>query len=681
MFFENLWRDEDVNTILKEGEKSLLHIDLIYRVYSSRLIGRIPDLVMHGGGNTSCKSKAKNLFGEEVDVLFVKGSGWDLGSIEAPGLPAVKLAPLLRLRELSTLSDEDMVNVQRANLVDSSSPNPSIETLLHAFLPHKFIDHTHSTPFLSLANLPNSESVLKEIFGDKFAIVPYVMPGFDLAKAAAKVYEKNPNIEGLLLAKHGHFTWGSTAKESYDRVIDQNNLLEEWLVRRRVSRGVKCGRVEKDQVLNFLLTLRGVLSDQAAAGATPPVLHLIDSLDVLEFLERDDVIALSKSGVATPDHVVRIKAHPLLIKRNQIENSRGALIEKIKDYIKNYKKYFERYSGLDQVPKTMLSPLPNLIWAQGVGLIGIGSNKKNAKVITDLAQQNIRVMADGADAGGFKPVKANELFDMEYWSLEQAKLGKSTPPILQGRVVIITGAAGTIGTSIAEKFHLNGADVLLVDKDRSALENTLENFDQEVSAFAVDLTKPDAASKVVHFAISKFGGIDVLVSNAGNALQSGIAEINESQLKDSFELNFFAHFRLAQEVYKVFKKQSFGGQMLFNVSKQAVNPGKNFGAYGLPKAALFFLVRQLALEFGEDGVRVNGVNADRIRSGMLNDDVIKERAKARGVDEKTYLSGNLLNKEVEAEHVAQAFLSLVLSERTTGHVMTVDGGNMEAALR
>ncbi|MEE2655670.1 MAG: bifunctional aldolase/short-chain dehydrogenase [Pseudomonadota bacterium] len=681
MFFENLWRDEDVKRMLEKTKKNSIEEDLAYRVYTSRLIGQVADLVMHGGGNTSCKSKTKNLHGETTEVLCVKGSGWDLGSIEAPGLPAVMLEPLLRLRELESLSDEDMVNVQRANLVDSTSPNPSIETLLHAFLPHKFIDHTHSTPFLTIANLPNNERVLFEIFGQKLAVVPYVMPGFDLAKAAARIHDENPHVEGLLLAKHGHFTWGNTAKESYDRVIEHTNMVEKWLQNHRVRRSVKVDRICKDKVITFLSTLRGSLSAVSPSNSSPPVLHLVDDDDVLQFLERDDVVELSTAGVATPDHVIRIKAHPLLLDKNDSGNGRSTLISKLEGFIKDYQKYFELYSTSSKDSKKMLSPLPNLIWAQGIGLIGVGSSAKSAKIITDLAEQNIRVMADCADAGGFKPVEAQDLFNMEYWSLEQAKLGKSKPPVLLGRVVVITGGAGTIGRSIAHKFRLKGAEVILVDKNRSALDTALKDFDRGVLAFTADLTEQNAPQEVVDFAVSKFGGIDVLVSNAGTALQSGIAEMEETLLRDSFELNFFTHFRLARQVHKVFKIQTFGGQILFNVSKQAVNPGKNFGAYGLPKAALFFLVRQLALEFGEDGIRVNGVNADRIRSGMLNDDLIRQRAKARGVDEATYLAGNLLKKEVEAEHVADAFLSLVLSERTTGHIMTVDGGNMEAALR
>lgn len=290
-------------------------------------------------------------------------------------------------------------------------------------------------------------------------------------------------------------------------------------------------------------------------------------------------------------------------------------------------------------------------------------------------------MADGADAGGFHPVQEQDLFDLEYWSLEQAKLGKAKPPAMQGQIVIITGGAGAIGSAIATEFHAAGAEIMLVDKNAEQLEQIRSQIDPKISILQADVTEPDAPTRIIEAVTKTFGGVDILISNAGSAQQSSIIDMDQQLLRDSFELNFFAHFSLAQEVFKAFRKQAINGQILFNVSKQAVNPGQNFGAYGLPKSALFFLVRQMALECGGDGVRVNGVNADRIRSGLLNDAMIAERSKARGVDEATYLAGNLLKKEVQAHHVAKAFLALAKSDRTTGHVMTVDGGNIEASLR
>lgn len=655
--------------------------DLADRVYTSQLIGGVPDLVMHGGGNTSCKSVTSNLFGEDIDVLCIKGSGWDLGTIEAAGLPAVKLEPLLQLRQLPKLSDEDMVNVQRANLLNSSSPNPSVETLLHAFLPYKFIDHTHSTPFLVLANLPDPEAAMREIFGETLAIVPYVMPGFDLAKLAAKVHDESPQIEGLLLAKHGHFTWGDNAKQSYDRVIEHTNRVEVWLDQYRSQTTIKVKTPQISDEQHFLHKLRGALEDCSGGAEASVVFSLIQTEDVLGFLNRDDVATLAKAGVATPDHVIRIKAHPMLLEFEDIKKSKQDLIKLIDAYAADYRAYFERCAKSSETPKTMLSPRPKLIWAKGVGLIGVGTSEKEACVITDLAQQNIKVMADGADAGGFCPVQEQDLFDLEYWSLEQAKIGKSKPLAMQGRVVIITGGAGVIGQAIACEFFKAGAEIVLVDKDAKQLEKVQSRISPKIKTLSIDVTLPEAPNRIFEDVTKRFGGFDILISNAGAAVQSSFEELDQQTLKQSFELNFFSHYCLAQAAYKIFKTQEVAGQILFNVSKQAVNPGKNFGAYGLPKSALFFLVRQMALECGSDGVRVNGINADRIRSGLLNDKMIKERATARGVDETTYLAGNLLQKEVEAHHVAEAFLALALSQRTTGHIMTVDGGNIEASLR
>ena len=681
MLFLNNWRDEECEQNRLAAGQTDFQRDLADRVYTSQLIGKVPDLVMHGGGNTSCKTVTKNLFGEKIDVLCVKGSGWDLGTIEAAGFPAVKLEPLLKLRQLSKLSDEDMVNVQRANLVVSSSPNPSVETLLHAFLPYKFIDHTHSTPFLALANLPDPKAAMHEIFGKEFAMVPYVMPGFELAKMAARVHEETPQIKGLLLAKHGHFTWGETAKQSYDRVIDHTNRVEEWLTQHRANTSVQIKKPQALEQQDFLLKLRGSLVNFSEFAITPVIFNVIQTEDTLRFLCRDDVSILAKAGVATPDHVIRTKAHPLLLDFNDVKKSRQDLIELISSYVADYKSYFQRCAEFSVAPKNMLSPLPKLIWAKGIGIIGVGATAKEARVITDLAQQNIKVMADSADAGGFCPVQEKDLFDLEYWSLEQAKLGKSKPPVMQGQVVIVTGGAGSIGSAIAKKFHAAGAEIMLVDKNLEQLEQVRSLIDPGISILQIDITQTDAPTRIVEAVTRTFGGVDILISNAGSAQQSSIIDMDKQLLRDSFELNFFAHFMLAQEVFKAFREQAINGQILFNVSKQAINPGQNFGAYGLPKSALFFLVRQMALEFGGDGVRVNGVNADRIRSGLLNDAMIAERSKARGVDEATYLAGNLLKKEVQAHHVAEAFLALAKSERTTGHVMTVDGGNIDASLR
>ena len=675
----NLWSDLEAKQFQNDAGEDPTARELALRVYSSRLIGQDPDLVMHGGGNTSVKLRGRDVMGREIDVLHVKGSGWDLETIEAAGLPAVRLDPLMELRALNALSDEAMVNVQRANLLNSTAPNPSVETLLHAWLPPRYIDHTHATAFLALANLPEVAEATAEIFGDRMALVPYIMPGFALAKAAAEVFEANPQAEGLLLVNHGHFTWGESAKASYDRLIAHTNVVEDWLAQRRPEPLRPAAALPDDARTALLPRLRASIAGILGDDAPMPVMDLRASEGVMGFLARPDLDALAMRGVATPDHVIRTKGHPLVLRK--ADQSAEGLRQALEGYATRYRAYFDRHNPRHGGAKTMLAPVPGLVWAEGIGLIGLGATKAAARIAADIGEQTLRVMRDGEAAGGFHPIRESDLFDMEYWSLEQAKLGKGKPAPLQGRIVLITGAAGAIGAAIARAFAAQGASLMLVDRDADAVEALRAGLGRDQRAFACDITAAGAPDQAIGACVDHFGGLDILISNAGAAMTGDMASLPDTTLRASFELNFFAPVAFAQAATRVLQAQGRGGQMLFNVSKQAVNPGKGFGAYGLPKAATLFLVKQLALELGGEGIRVNGVNADRIRSGLLTDDMIATRAKARGLTEQDYLAGNLLGREVEARHVADAFVTLALSERTTAHVLTVDGGNIEASLR
>ena len=675
---ENNYSPKDAAEWRSAGGEAPADQDLGERVYTSRLIGQNPDLVMHGGGNTSVKVRRENLFGESCDVLHVKGSGWDLDTILAAGLPGLWLDPLRDLRRLERLSDEQMVNVQRSNLLDSTSPNPSVETLLHAFLPHKYVDHTHATPFLILANLPDAAEICKEIFGSKLGIVPYIMPGFALAKKAAEVFEEDPTVEGLLLLGHGHFAFGDTAKQSYDLIISHTQAVAEFL---NLKTPTKLKVRQPHQVHDILPVIRGLIGDMAGPEAPMPIMDMRNGPEEVSFLERSDLEELAKRGTASPDHVIRIKGRPLVLRKSIWSAGRTAIKSALDSYADEYRATFDRQALLADQPKTILPADPKTIWMEGVGLIGLGANATAARIAGDLAVQNARVRAVGEDAGGFFPIGEKDLFDIEYWSLEQAKLGKGTPPRLRGKVVMVTGGAGTIGFAIAKAFAREGAECFLIDMDQSMLERGLADLGSGHSGLVLNVTESGSAEKAMEACIDTFGGLDILVSNAGAAMAGALLDLSEEALRAAFELNFFSHQKFAIAASKLFKTQGRQGQILFNISKQAVNPGKNFGAYGMPKATTFFLMRQLALELGDAGIRVNGVNADRIRSGLLDDDFIAERAKARGVSEDQYMAGNLLRKEVRADHVADAFVALALSERTTGHVMTVDGGNIEAALR
>ena len=653
--------------------------ELAERVYTSRLIGQNPDLVMHGGGNTSVKVRRKDLFGQERPVLHIKGSGWDLDTILAPGLPGVWMEPLLDLRQLDALSDEDMVNQQRRNLLDSSAPNPSVETLMHAFLPHKYVDHTHATAFLILANLPDAEKVIRKIFGQRLGIVPYIMPGFALAKKAAEVYEADPSVEGLLLLGHGHFAFGDTAKSSYEQIVAHTNEAASYL---GMSRPTPLRSRTSIAVPDVLPLLRGVIAEQRESDDTAmPVMDVRNGTEVMSFLEREDLDALATRGVGSPDHVIRIKARPLILRRSQWQKGRAEIAAAVSAYEAEYRAMFARQAPQANEPKTMLVPDPKVAWIEDIGIVGMGADVGAAAIAADLAEQNARVRAVGEDHGGFYPIGEKDLFEVEYWSLEQAKLGKGTPPPLRGRIVMITGGGGTIGLATAQAFAAKGASCMIVDHSPAMVEKALDALGSHHAGHVCDVTAPDAAQEAMHAAIATFGGLDILVSNAGAATPGALLDLDDRSLRDAFELNFFSHKAFATEASRLMRTQGRPGQILLNISKQAVNPGLNFGAYGLPKATTLFLMRQLALELGSDGIRVNGINADRIRSGLLTDDMIAQRAEARGVDDATYLAGNLLGREVEAHHVAEAFVALALSARTTAHVMTVDGGNIESALR
>lgn len=688
---QNRWNDKEADARVRAAGNHPADQTLALRVYSSRLIGADPDLVMHGGGNTSVKTEREDLFGVKQRVLHVKGSGWDLDTLEAPGLPGVRLDPLLEMRSLGSLSDEDMVNLQRSNLLDSGAPNPSVETLLHAFLPHIFVDHTHATAFLALANLPNAEAAIAEIFGNRLAVVPYIMPGFALAKKAAEVFDANPEVEGMILLKHGHFTFGDTARQSYERVIEHTNIVEDWLAAqsngRRFQTTVKRNRMVSDvaNAAHVLPMLRGAIDrvrgDHHAGPARPVVMDLRSSPEIDAFLGRDDLSVLATRGVASPDHVIRTKGRMLVLAKDDLARGGSAVSEKVEAYADTYRAMFERQNARVGGIKIMLEPHPCVAWIEGLGIVGIGKDAGAAAAAADIAEQTVEVMCQGEAAGGFFPIGEDDLFDMEYWSLEQAKLAKAAAKPFAGQIVAVTGGAGAIGLATAKAFAREGAAIALIDFNRKNCEAAAAAIGSNCLAVVADLTKPDSADRAIEQIAARFGGLDVLVSNAGAAVQGNLLELDEAVLRSSFELNFFSHLAMARAASRVFSAQGHGGQMLFNVSKQAVNPGKGFGAYGLPKATTFFLVRQLALELGGEGIRVNGVNADRIRSGLLTDDFIASRAEARGVSAGDYMAGNLLKAEVEADHVADAFVALARSERTTAHVITVDGGNIEAALR
>jgi rhamnose utilization protein RhaD (predicted bifunctional aldolase and dehydrogenase)/NAD(P)-dependent dehydrogenase (short-subunit alcohol dehydrogenase family) len=685
---KSLWVEGDADATVARYVKQGIAEDVALCIYATRLIGSDPKLVLHGGGNTSVKTFASDLLGEKVPVIRVKGSGGDMAAIEPAGLPAVRLEPLRKLRRRENLSDEDMIRIQRANLIDPMAPNPSVETLLHAFLPHKFVNHSHACAVLSLVDQPDGVRICEEVYGRRLGIVPYIMPGFSLAIAAADVYEAKPEVEGLVLLKHGVFSFSEDAREAYERMIAVVTHAEQRLARNHSHAIISTQLPETlASLAEVAPILRGAVSlkDEKTEGAWHRlILDFRSSPAILNFVNGADLMRYGRAGVVTPDHTIRTKNWPLIVpapEAGRTAEFKRAAREAAAGFVENYKAYFTRHNARVGGIKKMLDPLPLVALMPGLGLFGLGRTKKDASIAADLAQSAIDTITDAEAIGRFESISEADMFDMEYWSLEQAKLGRAIEKPLTGHIVVITGAAGAIGAATARIFAGAGAEVAMLDIDGPGAKAKAKAIGGSAIAIGCDVTSAVSVRDAFATVVESFGGVDIVISNAGTAWQGRIGEVEEDLLRTSFELNFYGHQRVAQAAVRIMLAQGTGGCLLFNVSKQAVNPGPNFGPYGLPKAATLFLMRQYALDYGADGIRANAVNADRIRSGLLTEDMIAARAKARGLNEHDYMTGNLLGREVTAEDVAQAFLAQALALKTTANVTTVDGGNIAAALR
>ena len=676
---KNNWSNTEAKKYIRKY-KALGHSrDMALRVYTTRLLGRNSELVLHGGGNTSVKTSIKDIDGKKYDVLCVKGSGWDMAEIEPEGLPAVKLQPLLSLKNKKYLSDEDMVSYQKRNLINIKSPNPSVETFLHAFLPFKFVDHTHSDAIMNVTNRPGGLNFSKKIFGNKASVVPYVMPGFSLAKKINEIYSKNPKLNCLILMNHGIFTFADSAKEAYDLMIKYVSQAER-AVRKLKSKKIKQIKKfsTKFNAHEIAPIIRGLLSENKDQKF---VVNYRLNKHLKYFINGKNVRAYSSKGTATPDHVIRVKPFPLVItpkKNSSIEEFKITAKKAFENYRKKYIHYFNVNKKKAKGKKVMLDTSPRVVLVQNVGMFSVGKDLGAAKIAGDLTETNAKVITSVEETSAYRFISERDLFDIEYWSLEQAKI-KKKKKLLEGNVVVITGSTGTIGFETYKMFKSYGAEVILLDYNLDRLKAVQSKIND--LCIHCDVTNKKSVKKAFDQICEKYGGIDILISNAGTAPGGAIGEVNDDILRKSFEINFFSHQNCASEAVKIMKKQNINGCLLFNISKQSVNPGKNFGPYGLPKSALLSLCKQYAVDYGSYGIRSNGVNADRIRSGLMNDKMIKTRAKARSVSTDEYMRGNLLLNEVKAEDVAKAFFHLAVSKKTTGAVLTVDGGNIAASLR
>jgi rhamnose utilization protein RhaD (predicted bifunctional aldolase and dehydrogenase)/NAD(P)-dependent dehydrogenase (short-subunit alcohol dehydrogenase family) len=633
------------------------------RVHTSRLLGRDRSLVLHGGGNTSVKLREKNLFGEDEDVLYVKGSGWDLETIEAAGFTPVNLAYVRRLAQLPALSDPQMVNELNTHSLRAGAPSPSVETLLHAILPHKYVDHTHADAVLSVSNSPEGEKRVREIYGERIVVIPYVMAGFDLAACCAREFPRQAGKStiGMVLLSHGVFSFGADARESYERMIELVSLAEEYLQRKRAwhaSAGpAKPHSVKRSEIAE----LRRAISSQAGF---PVVLRVSDGEKFLAFAQRPDVAKLSQQGPATPDHVIRTKPFPML------GRDVGA-------YAKRYREYFERFAAQAKEKKTLLDAAPRMALDPALGFAAAGRTARDAAIVEELYEHTIDVILRAEALGGWRALDQRHTFDIEYWDLEQAKLRKGgSPPPFTGEVCLVTGAASGIGKACVESFLKRGAAVVALDRN-PAIEAMWKRAD--VLGITCDLTARDEIERSLDKGVKCFGGVDMLVLNAGIFPSSApIQDIAAESWRAAMSVNVEANLVVMQACHALLRLAPRGGRIVVIGSKNVPAPGPGAAAYSASKAALNQLARVAALEWAKDGIRINSLHPNQVfDTGLWTEEVLASRARAYNLTVEQYKKNNLLKAEVSSRDVAELAAEMCgpLFAKTTAAQVPVDGGN------
>lgn len=651
---QSLWNDD---------EASRFSGDLGLRVYTSRLLGRDKTLVLHGGGNTSVKIRERNVFGEDEELLYVKGSGWDLEFIEAPGFSPVRLDYVRRLADLPSLPDPQMVNELVTHMTRAGAPAPSVETILHASLPYRYVDHTHADAILSITNSPGGEERIREIYGDRVVVIPYVMPGFDLAALCARAFPKQAgrNTAGMVLMNHGIFSFGDTARESYERMISLVGEAESYLKKHGswdiAGKSGKRGSVSPAE----LASLRRTVSD--AAGA-PMIVSVRDDARFLAFAGHPEVERISQQGPVTPDHIIRTKKVPMLGRD-------------VTAFVAAYREYFDRHAPHSKNRKTMLDPAPRMVLDPAFGFAAIGKTSKDAAIVAELYEHSIDVFLRAEGLGGWNALPERDLFDVEYWDLEQAKLRKSgSPPVFAGEVALVTGAASGIGKACVEAFLKRGAAVIALDLNPGI---ATAHSRADVLGVACDVTDASAMRAAVERGVRHFGGIDMLVLNAGIFPPSqSIEDIPADTWRRAMSVNLDAGFQLMQLCHPLLKLAPRGGRIVVIGSKNVPAPGPGAAAYSASKAALNQLARVAALEWGKDSIRINSLHPNAVYDTALwTDEVLASRAKAYNLTVEQYRTNNLLRTEVSSRDVAELAAEMCgpLFSKTTAAQVPVDGGN------
>ncbi len=644
------------------SEAKKLKGDLLeLRVYTSNLLGNDEDLVMHGGGNTSVKIKETNIFGEEEEILYVKGSGWSLDTIKAEGFAPVKMSALKKLVALPELSDIDMVKYQRMAMINPNAPNPSVETILHGLIPYTFVDHTHADAVVVITNSPNGKKRIQEIYGKNMLIIPYVMPGFILAKT---IYDMTrevdwDSLDGMILMSHGVFTFDHDAKKAYEKMIDIVDTAEKYLKKQGAKevKGVKKGQVDALQ----LATIRQQVSN---LWGSPVLSKLDNSPPAIGFSNLKDVKKITSRGPLTPDHIIRTKRIPIVFSKNSQKD--------LDKYVKDYKAYFKQYNQgeklLDQAPRWAI--LPNS------GTLSFGPSPKHCAIIEDITRHTKKAIHQAEHLGGWNALPKSDLFEVEYWSLEQAKLSRAgKPKAMAGKIAIVTGAASGIGKASVESLVAQGAVVAALDINK----NVISCFPQkEVLGIICDVTNTKQLEKAIEQTIVQFGGVDMLISNAGIFPKSAkIAEMDAKNWQRSLDINVTSHQRLLQ-LCVPYLELGFEPAVVFIVSKNVPAPGPGAAAYSVAKAGLNQLGRIAAMELGGKGIRVNMMHPNAVYdTAIWTDEVLTARAKHYGLTVEEYKTNNILKTEVTSHDVADLAVAMLGKTfgKITGAQVPIDGGN------
>ncbi len=652
----NRWNDQ---------EAASFNDELQQRVYTSRLLGRDTSLVLHGGGNTSVKLTGTDIFGAEQELLYVKGSGWDLEHIDVPGFAPVHLDHLLKLAELPSLPDPQMVNELKTHTTDASAPTPSVEAILHAVLPYKYVEHTHADAIIAITNTADGLHRIKSIYADTVVIIPYIMPGFDLARLCAVEFanQRNPNTVGMVLMNHGIFSFGDTARESYERMIQLVSRAENYLQQQQAwDIPMTTARPPAAPMRQDIAAFR----KQFAECIGYPVILQTSQLEAaMNFIHRKDIATISQQGPATPDHVIRTKRLPLL-GRN------------LDEYATQYKNYFEILAPQAKEPKTMLDPLPRVILDPEFGLGTVGRTANDAQIVQDIYMHTMEIIQRATLLGGYQALPAKDVFDVEYWDLEQAKLRKAgTPPMFSGEVVLITGAASGIGKACVDAFLQRGAAVVGIDINPAI--TTLKSSPAYLG-LVCDVTDVAAMENTLEQSVRRFGGLDMLVLNAG-IFPSGnpIAEIDLDEWHKVQEINLNANLKWLHASHPLLKQAPQGGRVVIMGSKNVAAPGQGAAAYSAAKAALNQLMRIAAMEWASDHIRINALHPDAVfDTGIWNEDVLAARARHYGMTVEEYKQRNLLKVEITSADVAALTAELCgpLFAKTTAAQIPIDGGDI-----